>query len=198
MKPSTEAAAPPLDPARERGILKATLEVLAETGYDGLRLDAVAARARASKATLYRHWSGKPDLVTSAIRSYERIDDLVGETDTGSLRGDMLAILRAMTATMTGPTGRIMTGMMVVIQRDRELAEAVRTSIIAGRQHIIAGMLDRALLRRELPPESTVSLFDEIAPAVLFTRIFVLGLPVRERDLVHLADDILLPLLTRP
>lgn len=198
MDPLTETTSPSLDPARERGILQATLEILAETGYDGLRLDAVAARAKASKATLYRHWTGKPDLVASAIRSYERLDELVAETDTGSLRGDMLAILRAMTNTMTGPTGQIMTGVMVVIQRDPELASAVRTSIIAGRQHIIQAMFDRALFRGDLAVDADVALFDEIAPAVLFTRIFVLGLPVDERVLTHLADDIILPLVTGP
>ncbi|MFF2315214.1 TetR/AcrR family transcriptional regulator [Arthrobacter sp. NPDC058097] len=188
---------PALDPARERAILAGTLEVLAEAGYDAMRLDAVASRARASKATLYRHWSGKADLVVHAIRSFERLDDLVTETDTGSLRGDMLAILRAMTDTMTGPAGQIMTGVMIVMQRDPELADAVRTSILDDRQHIIRRMHDRAIVRGELAADADTGLFDEIAPAVLFTRIFVQGRSIDEGDLVRLTDDILLPLMTR-
>jgi AcrR family transcriptional regulator len=196
MATSAATAALRLDPQREQAILHVTLDVLAETGYDALRLDAVAARAKASKATLYRRWSGKAELVVAAIKSYEQTDRLVGETDTGSLRGDLLAILRAITDTMTGPTGQILTGVMIAMQRDSELAEAVRTSILQDRQHIIQRMLDRAIDRGELPADTDVGIFEEIAPAVLFTRIFILGKPPDETDLTRLADNILIPLMT--
>jgi AcrR family transcriptional regulator len=186
-----------LDPEREHAILHATLEVLAETGYDALRLDAVAARAKASKATLYRHWTGKADLVVAAVKSYEQTDHLIEETDTGSLRGDLLAILGAITDTMTGPTGQIMTGVMIAMQRDSELAEAVRTSILKDRQHIIQRMLDRAIARGELPADTDTEIFEEIAPAVLFTRIFIQGRPTDETHLTRLADNVLIPLMTR-
>jgi len=196
MATSAATAALRLDPQREQAILHATLDVLAETGYDALRLDAVAARAKASKATLYRRWSGKAELVVAAIKSYEQTDRLVGETDTGSLRGDLLAILRAITDTMTGPTGQILTGVMIAMQRDSELAEAVRTSVLQDRQHIIQRMLDRAIDRGELPADTDVGIFEEIAPAVLFTRIFILGKPPDETDLTRLVDNILIPLMT--
>jgi AcrR family transcriptional regulator len=186
-----------LDPERERAIIHATLELLAETGYDALRLDAVAARAKASKATLYRHWTGKADLVVAAVKSYEHTDHLIGETDTGTLRGDLLAILRAIRDTMTGPTGQILTGVMIAMQRDSELAGAVRTSILKDRQHIIQRMLDRAIARGELPADTGTEIFEEIAPAVVFTRIFILGRPTNETDLTRLADNILIPLMTR-
>ena len=186
-----------LDPERERAIIRATLEVLAESGYDALRLDAVAARAKASKATLYRHWSGKAELVVAAVKSYEQTDRLICETDTGSLRGDLLAILRAITETMTGPTGQILTGVMIAMQRDSELAEAVRTSILQDRQHIIQRMLDRAIDRGELPADTDTEIFEEIAPAVLFTRIFIQGRPTDETHLTRLVDNILIPLMTR-
>ena len=60
-------AGPKLDPEREQAILGATLDLLAEGGYEALRLDAVASRAKASKATLYRHWPGKAELVVDAV-----------------------------------------------------------------------------------------------------------------------------------
>ncbi|MFG1783843.1 TetR/AcrR family transcriptional regulator [Rhodococcus oryzae] len=185
-----------LDPEREQAILHATLEVLADTGYDALRLDAVAAHAKASKATLYRHWTGKADLVVAAVKCYEQTD-LIEETDTGSLRGDLLAILHAITDTMTGPTGQIMTGVMIAMQRDSDLADAVRTSILEDRQHIIHRMLDRAIARGELPADTDTAIFEEIAPAVLFTRIFIQGQPMDQAYLTRLADNILIPLMTR-
>jgi AcrR family transcriptional regulator len=187
---------PKLDPDREQAILRATLEVLAETGYDALRLDLVATRAKASKATLYKYWPGKTDLVVAAVRCYEQTG-LIARIDTGSLRGDLLAVLRGIQDTMTGPTGQIMTGVMIAMQRDPQLAEAVRASILEDRQHIIARMLDRAIARGELPAETDREIFAEIAPAVLFARIFIEAKPTDEAYLTRLTDDILIPLMTR-
>jgi len=185
-----------LDPEREETILRATLEVLAETGYDGLRLDTVAARAKASKATLYRHWPGKADLVVAAVKCYKQAD-LATTTDTGSLRGDILAALRGIRDMMTGPTGQIMAGVMIAMQRDAELASTVRASMLEDKQHVVRQMLDRAMERGELPVETDPELFPEIAPAVLFTRIFVYCLPADDGYLNRLTDDILIPLMTR-
>ena len=110
-----------LDPEREQAILNATLELLAETGYEALRLDAVASRAKASKATLYRHWPGKAELVVDAVRCFEQ-DDVADEVDTGSLRGDVLATLTAMRDMMSGEMGQLIAGLVVPMQRDAELA----------------------------------------------------------------------------
>lgn len=183
-----------LDAGREDAILRATLEVLAECGYDGLRLDTVAARAKASKATLYRHWPGKADLVVAAIKCYKQ-DDL--GTDTGSLRGDILAVLRGMCDMMTGPTGQIMAGVIIAMQRDAELASTVRSTMLEDKQDVIRQMLDRAIARGELPAGTDPEIFPEIAPAVLFTRIFVQGRPTDEAYLTRLTDNILIPLMTR-
>jgi AcrR family transcriptional regulator len=185
-----------LDPEREEAILRATLEVLAETGYDGLRLDTVAARAKASKATLYRHWPGKADLVVAAVKCYKQTD-LVAATDTGSLRGDLLAALRGIRDMMTGPTGQIMAGLMIAMQRDSELASTVRTTMLEDKQHLVAQMLGRAVERGELPAETDPEIFPEIAPAVLFNRIFLHGKPADEPYLTFLTDKILIPLMTR-
>jgi AcrR family transcriptional regulator len=189
-----------LDPDREQTILRATLDVLAETGYDALRLDMVAARAKASKATLYKYWPGRADLVVAAVKCFKQTD-VIAQTDTGSLRGDLLAILRAKRDTMTGPMGQIMTGVMIAMQRDPELAEAVRTSILQDRQHIIRRVLDRAIARGELPADTDTDtdteIFEEITPAMLFTRIFIQGRATDEAHLTRLTDNILIPLMTR-
>lgn len=189
-------AGPRLDPERKRVILGATLELLAETGYEALRLDAVATRARASKATLYRHWPGKAELVVAAIKCYEQ-DDAAAVTDTGSLRGDLLAALTVMRDLMTGDLGQLMAGLMAALQKDPELATAVRSSMMEDKQQVTRHMLERAVARGELPPDPDPAAVAEVAPAVLFMRIFVNGQPVDDDYLVHLTDDILIPLLTR-
>lgn len=185
-----------LDAEREQAILRATLDVLAETGYDALRLDVVAARAKASKATIYRHWPGKADLVVAAVKCYEQAD-VCAETDTGSLRGDLLAALRAITATMTGPTGQIMAGVVIAMQRDDELAETVRMTMLEDKHQVTRRMLDRAIGRGELPADTDPGIFPEIAFSLLFARIFIHGLPADEAYLTRLTDSILIPLMTR-
>src|SRR5690242_16891040 len=94
MSPQAEAAAtrPRVEGDRESEILEATLVVLAEVGYDRLTMDAVATKAKASKATLYRRWNGKVQLVIDALHHGHRHEDQGAEPpDTGTLRGDLLA-----------------------------------------------------------------------------------------------------------
>lgn len=189
-------AGPKLDPEREQAILGATLELLAEDGYEALRMDAVAARAKASKATLYRHWPGKADLVVAAIKCFKD-EDLMHIDDTGSLRGDLIATLKGVRELMSGPTGQIMSGLLVAVQKDAELAEAVRTSMLEDKDGVTQRMLDRAIARGEVPADIDATLFTEVAPSMLFMRIFVYGDSVDDAYLDHLTDDILIPLLAR-
>lgn len=185
-----------LDPEREQAILGATLDVLAETGYEALRLDAVAARAKASKATLYRHWPGKAELVVDAIQCYEQAD-LVKGADTGTLRGDLLAALTGIRDMLTGHLGQLMAGLLAALQKDADLATAVRTSMVEDKQQVTRHMLDRAIARGELPADTDPTVFPQVAPAVLFLRIFVNGECVDDDFLIHLTDDILIPLMAR-
>jgi AcrR family transcriptional regulator len=189
-------AGPKLDPERMRAILGATLEVLAETGYEALRLDAVASRAKASKATLYRHWPGKAELVVDAVRCYEQ-DDVSEEVDTGSLRGDVLATLTAMRDMMAGELGQLVAGLVAALQKDPELARVVRTSMLEDKKQVTRRMLDRAVARGELPAGTDPGVFPEVAPAVMFMRIFLHSEPVDDAFLIHLTDDILIPLMVR-
>ncbi|NUR26655.1 MAG: TetR/AcrR family transcriptional regulator [Catenulispora sp.] len=184
-----------LDPEREAAILGATLELLAEGGYEALRLDAVATRAKASKATLYRHWPGKAELVVAAVKCYKQ-QDLHG-LDTGNLRGDMVATLRGVRELMTGPAGQIMSGLLVAVQKDPELAEAVRSSMLEDKDDVTQRMIERAVARGELPADTDVSIFPEVAPALMFMRIFAYGESVDDGYIDHLTDDILIPLMAR-
>ncbi|TXS09891.1 helix-turn-helix domain-containing protein, partial [Streptomyces sp. wa22] len=81
-----------LTPEREGELYAAVLDLLGEVGYEALTMDAVAARTRSSKATLYRQWGSKAELVVKALRHNKPVQ--LGEIDTGSLRGDFTATLR--------------------------------------------------------------------------------------------------------
>src|SRR5262245_51974804 len=82
---------PRVEGGREEEILDATVAVVAELGYDRLTMDAVATAAKASKATLYRRWTSKAELVVDAI-SRAKGCPVPEEVDTGSLRGDLISM----------------------------------------------------------------------------------------------------------
>src|SRR3954465_12942622 len=88
---STTLTRPRVEGVRENEILAATLEVLSDVGYDRLTMDAVAQRAKASKATLYRRWNGKVSLVIDALHHHHQQETPPTPVDTGSLRGDLIA-----------------------------------------------------------------------------------------------------------
>src|SRR3954451_6638713 len=89
MKIAQHVHRPRVEGEREDEILDATVRLLMDVGYDRLTMDAVAAAARASKATLYRRWETKASLVLEAVLAQKGpADDL---PDTGSLRGDLIA-----------------------------------------------------------------------------------------------------------
>ena len=103
-------------PARELAILTAAAALVTEIGYERVTLDAIAARAHASKATMYRKWPGKAELIADALR--RRADGGVTEpADTGSLRGDLLLTVSAIAATFSAGDG----GPSLLV-----LAEAIR------------------------------------------------------------------------
>jgi AcrR family transcriptional regulator len=183
-----------LDVERVQAILQATYELLGETGYQGLRVDAVAARARASKATLYRHWPTKAGLVADAVRACKRTGDVL--PDTGSLRGDLVAWFGTVAASISGEEGPVLAGLFMAMHQDPELAAELR-AMRPSRVPIAETICARAVERGELGPGYDAGLIDEIVPGQMFMRRFARGEPLDPPFIDHIVDDIILPLLTR-
>ncbi|XVQ15398.1 TetR/AcrR family transcriptional regulator [Spirillospora sp. CA-255316] len=186
-------------PAREEAILLATLGLLAEVGYDQMTMDAVAARARASKATIYRRWPGKAELVVAAVRRHAG-GAAVPAPDTGDLRGDLLAVLGVMRAGLTGQDAALLLGLLIAMRRDEELARTVRAQVVGDKRELFGVVAGRAVERGELPAAaaaSSVATLAEVASAMLLSRVMVTGEPLDEEFLCRLVDQVLLPLLDR-
>jgi AcrR family transcriptional regulator len=192
----TKRPSGPRAEAREQAILDAALELLMEVGYDRFSMDALAERAKAGKATIYRHWSGKAQVVTEAVRRL-KMDVLAAPVDTGSLRGDLLGELTQMCTSMTTEDAAIVAGVMCAMRTDAELAHLVRTQIIESKRGKFQGIVERAVRRGELPEGSTADLVDEVMPAMLMHRLVIQGEPLDEAFAVHMVDDIVLPLIHR-
>jgi AcrR family transcriptional regulator len=179
---------------RQREILRVTYELLGEVGYQGLRFDAVANRARTSKATLYRHWPSKADLVADAIGACRM--SAHAAPDTGSLRGDLLALVGRMAAAMAGEEGPLLAGLVMAMHTDPEFACRMR-ALHVSKQPIVEEICTRAVARGELTSDRGQGLIDELAAGQLFMHGIVHGEPLDEPFVTHLVDDVLLPLLTR-
>jgi AcrR family transcriptional regulator len=179
---------------RETEILRAAYELLGEVGYEGLRLDAVASRARASKATLYRHWTGKPQLVADAVRACKVSGH--DSPDTGSLRGDLVAFLEIMAASIMGEDGSIFAGLVMAMLNDPDFAVEMR-ALQASKRSTAVAIHSRAVNRGEIKVGTDPYLIDEIAPAQMFMQFIARGEPLDGPFVKHLVDDILMPLLTR-
>jgi AcrR family transcriptional regulator len=196
-RPTTDQRArtsPRRSRARSQAIVDAVIELLAELGYDRVTMDMVAARARASKATIYRHWPDKAALVLDALR---RRGGLVHDlADTGSLRGDLELYVRQAVAAAEGVDGSLVVGLLTASPREPQLA-----AMLFGRLHdeqlpAITELLDRAHDRHEVNPDVDPLIITELLPGVLIMHILVLGRPGDEPFIRRLVDDVLLPLLS--
>lgn len=152
--PSAEPATAPrpggrtkLTPEREQELYDAVLELLRERGYDALTMDAVATRTKASKATLYRQWRTKPQLVVSALRHTSRLS--TSGIDTGSLVGDLREMARR-AGENAGEDAALLHALSHACRRDAELQRAFREVLIEPETDNLNIALHRAVERGEL------------------------------------------------
>jgi AcrR family transcriptional regulator len=192
----SEATATARSSGREAAICQAALELLAEVGYDRMSMDAVAHRAHASKATIYRHWPGKYELVLDALRSRGVTE--IAPADTGSLRGDLLAALHSIADGIAGEDIELMAGAVRAMRAAPELASCVRHNVIEDKRLMARVIVDRAIDRGELPPHADPDLLHQVAPAMILFQLLICAQPADEPYLEHVVDDVLVPLLTQP
>lgn len=145
---SPRARGRPVDPEIDARVLQASLELFAEVGWSAFNLDAVARKARVGKAALYRRWPNKEKLILDALESLVLPQE---EFDTGSLRGDLLALGRHVLRAHLGSAGLISVRAAIEAQRDpavfgKRLQGMVRQQVEIGRM-----MMDRAVARGEVP-----------------------------------------------
>lgn len=180
-----------------RAVFDAVLTELAEHGYGALTIDAVARRARVSKATLYRRWPGKRDLVLAAVQaSVPDPDQLV---DTGTLRGDLLGFLTQVAAHLHGPTGPALRGILGDVLGDPANAAELYSAAHRHRSaEQIRSLLARAASRGEVDPRFCAAVTArqlEAGPAILRQHYLWEG-QVTTELCKAIVDEVMLPLLS--
>ncbi|HEY0951184.1 TetR/AcrR family transcriptional regulator [Nocardioides sp.] len=184
---------PRVEGDRELQILEATLEVLADVGYDRLTMDAVAARAKASKATLYRRWNNKVSLVIEALQHSKGPSEL---PDTGSLRGDLQGIFCGMGGLVDQQTVATFASVLTAIARDADFAEAFRREVVGPKIALSQQVWQRARERGELREDADLSLLEPALAGIVLHRVFVMGEQPDEDLITRVIDQIILPAAT--
>ena len=186
-------AASPWSP-RETELLEVTLQLLQEHGYDRLTLDAVAARARASKATVYRRWPSKAELVLAAF--IEGCRQIAVHPDTGTLRGDLLQLGRVISQQSHEQAG-IIRAVLVEISRHPALHDAMQSEFLDQRKALLHEVLRDAVLRGEIDAAAISDELWDLLPGYLIFRSIMPNRPPTEQTVEALIDEVIIPSLTR-
>jgi AcrR family transcriptional regulator len=180
---------------REAEILSVTLQLLQEHGYDRLTVDAVAASARASKATVYRRWPSKAELVLAAF--VEGVCQAAVAPDTGTLRGDLLQIGHEVCEQARRQAGALR-AVLVEVSRNAALNKAMQRNFLNERKAMIRQVLGRAAERGEIRKAAISDELWDLLPGYLIFRSINSGRPPSRRTVQTLVDDVIIPSLTRP
>ena len=154
----------PRDEDRTRAILDAALQELVDAGYGAMTVDAVAARSGTSKATIYRRWSTKADLVAEAVDTHAFAELPI--EDTGDVRADLLRYLTALEQALSGLDGELLIVLTVEKLRNPELAAVFNDNFVVGRRTRLLRLLRNAVTRGDLPPATDVELLADVGTAL--------------------------------
>jgi AcrR family transcriptional regulator len=150
-------------------VLRATLEEIGQRGYQTMRIEDVAARSGVNKTTIYRRWPTKLDLLAAAVRHFAPVP---APPETGTLRGDLLVLLRTIARKADTPTR---SGMIRMFQTEREHPDVdkVMRPLHAEQMALRRGVIERAIGRGELPEGIDVDLVLELMFAPVIRRVML-------------------------
>ncbi|SFK97395.1 TetR/AcrR family transcriptional regulator [Geodermatophilus ruber] len=183
----------PRDPSRDDVIRAAILRLLAEVGYGALTMDAVAAEAGVGKATIYRRWRTKQDLVVDTISDLNRA--IAVPADTGFLEGDLRAMMHLVAEVTGGPAGAAIRSLLPAMQYQPALVEAFQSGPLAVWRSAYAAMWRRAEERGEVRSGLAGSVVAEATSALIVQRWLLTGEPVDRQYVDHVLDVVVMPLI---
>jgi AcrR family transcriptional regulator len=184
------------DATRDDDILEATLDVLAEAGYAGMTMDMVATRAKAGKATVYRRWASKESLVIEAVAYMNRrMVNFDHFPDTGTLRGDLVALIKPQSLVEGEHRLKVMGGLGSLLAQDPALADAVNAAANEPWVEAHSVLMRRAIARGEYAEPAHFAMLTQIVTSMAVYRVLVQRQAVTQDFLVDLIDGVLLPAL---
>jgi AcrR family transcriptional regulator len=186
--------------ALEDAILEAAYAELSEVGYASFTVEGVAARARTGKASIYRRWPTRGELILDAVCSQlptpedcglEMADIPEGLTTADAFRG----VARAISQVIASPAGDVVRAIKCEAVTDPELARAIDDRFQAPRREHLMRLLRRGIERGEVRPGADTTIIADVLPAVLTHRMIMQREPVTARDITDIMEQIMLPLI---
>lgn len=181
-----------LDRSRDAQLLECALDVLAESGYDGMTIDAVAARAGAARATVYRRWATKAELVLETVLN-AALPVPENIPDTGSLAGDFAALTSDEARAANAQMMQVVAGLLPMLADNPELTRAVNDGLMKPRLTVMRIMLERAEARGEIPTGRNLDILANVVPAMIAWRSVMLREPADAAFVRQVLDDVLFP-----
>ncbi|GAA3230978.1 TetR/AcrR family transcriptional regulator [Streptomyces sp. XM83C] len=184
-----------ITPEREAELYEAVLDLLREVGYDALTMDAVAARTRSSKATLYRQWGGKAELVAKAVR-HNKPGGSFDSIDTGTLRGDLYALTRRSDDCEMEQSSALMRALAMAVHTNPDLLTAFREHLVEPETAELRRMVQRAIDRGEVRADNpAIGFLMHMMVGAFAARTMIDERPPTQEFLLSYIDAVVLPAL---
>jgi AcrR family transcriptional regulator len=196
MTPAEAAARPRIEGDREQEILDAALQVLGEVGYDRLTMDAVAQRAKASKATLYRRWNSKATLVVESLARMKTTPEVL--PDTGDLRTDLVEAFCGLGGLTDHDTTATLGAVLTAVSTDAEFAAEFRRQVVGPKSQVSRQIYERARDRGDLRADIDIDIIVPALSGIVLHRVFVLGEQPDAALIERAIDQIILPAVMPP
>ncbi len=178
----------------EAALLDAAWSELAAVGYGAFTMDGVAARAKTSRAVLYRRWPSRPELALAAMRQHTKLAP-TEIPDTGTLREDVLALLRHISA-RGGEVAAVFSFLLGDYFNETGVPPAVlRERALGGQPTVMQAILDRAAARGEIDPDRISPRLAALPIDLVRHDLIMNRSPVPDPDLIEIVDNLFLPLL---
>lgn len=164
-------------------VLDAAFDELTRTGYAGLSVEAVAARAGVNKTTIYRRWATIDDLLVDVLTRWSA--EVIPVPDTGSIENDLFALGRELAEVLNGGVGRQLAAMVLTAGlRSTHLSEATRR-YFENQTARATPVVRRAVDRGEIPADCDTSSLLATFRAPLFYQMVTTGDPIDDHAIAH-------------
>lgn len=188
-QPGSRAVGRPREARADQAIRAATLELMAEQGVQALRMGDVASRAGVGKATIYRRYRSKDELVTDAVGG---LVSEIAVPDTGSTRSDLLALMDdAVELYSNTLAAGLMPTVVDEMSRNPEFAEIARDRFLTERRAALREVFERGIRRGDLRGDLDVELALDVLGGPLFYRLMITGGPIDARLATNVVELIL-------
>jgi AcrR family transcriptional regulator len=184
----------PRNPDVDEAIFRATAELLGEGGYANLSIDGVAQRAGVTRQSIYRRWPSQLELVTALMGEVSESAPL---PDTGSLRGDLLALYRLYARTLLTPGGPIIPSLVAEAMHNTELSSIV-VEYVDKRRLIAMQVFERAIARGEMRADADAGMLIDLISGYFWYRKLIRKAPIRRDGITEFVDTILRGIETSP